>query len=144
MKLVNVAAALLITTSAMAVAQQPIKAAIYVEDHTEDVQGHRLAYAVKEQIRTSAGMRLVDTFNESALQVHLASIDPDNNQARTVYSVAISLINLTAPGMFPYYLDSTTGVCGRQVIDQCANSLVAALDNDLSAVRAGFAAATKK
>ncbi|HEF4840215.1 TPA: hypothetical protein SAO52_005000 [Burkholderia vietnamiensis] len=144
MKFASVAATLLISSSTMAVAQQPVRAAIYLEDRTEDVQGHRLAYAVKEQIRKSASMRLVDTVTESALQVHLASVDPDNTQIRTVYSVAFSLLNFNVPEMFPYYLDSTTGVCGSHVIDQCANSLVAILDNDLSALRAGLAATAKK
>ncbi|WP_201696856.1 hypothetical protein [Paraburkholderia hiiakae] len=143
MKVRSAVAALLISASTIVAAQQPGKAAVYVDDRTEDVQGHRLAYAVKEQIRNSASMRLVDTKDESALQIHLSSLDPDNDQIRTVYSMALSLINFSSPSSPPVYLDSTSGVCGAHVIDQCANSILARVDSEISAVRAALAKSRK-
>ncbi|MGF6807660.1 hypothetical protein OKW30_002786 [Paraburkholderia sp. Clong3] len=144
MRLKSAVASLLISISTIAVAQQPTKAAVFVEDHTEDNQGHRLAYAVKEQIRNSAGMRIVDTPGESALQVHLGSIDATGSQIQTAFTVVYTLTDFGNPGSFQFYLDSTGGLCGAQAIDQCANSIVARLDTNLSSVRAAFAAAVKK
>lgn len=123
-------------------AQQNVKAAIYVQDATEDYQGHRLAYEVKEQIRMSAGMRLVDNEASSGLQLHLGSIDPDQNNLRTVYSIAITLTNPSTLSI-PLYLDSTEGVCGSGVIGQCANAIVARLDSNLSMVRAALSGSAK-
>lgn len=140
----TVVALLLISISTIALAQQPTKAAVYIDDHTEDNQGHRLAYAVKEQIRNSAGMRTVDTVGESGLQVHLGSIDATGAQLQTAFTVVYTLTDFGSPGGFQFYLDSTGGICGAQAIDECANSIVARLDTNLSGVRAAFASAGKK
>jgi hypothetical protein len=143
MRIKTMVAALMLVASTIAAAQQATKAAIYVEYTTEDNQGHRLAYAVKEQIRTSAGMRLVDSAGDSGLQVHLGSIDSSGTQTQTAYSVAYTVRDFSHPDGFPYYLDSTGGICGAQVIDQCANAIVARLDNNLSLIRAAFSSQKK-
>ena len=139
MQIKTMIAALMLVASTIAAAQQATKATIYVEDSTEDTQGHRLAYQVKEQIRTSASMQLVDSVGDSGLQVHLVSIDSSNGmQTQTAYSVAYTVTDFAHPKGYPYYVDSTGGICGSQVIDQCANSIVARLDNNLSIIRAAF------
>jgi len=122
---------------------QDSRAAVFVDGAAPDGQGGRLFYAVKEQIRRSASMRLVDTEKESGFQLHLNTLDPDNNSYRTIYSMAISMVNFTNPATFSMYLDSTVGTCGANVIDQCANSIVARADTNVSAIRAAIAGQKK-
>jgi hypothetical protein len=83
----------MLLASGTALAQQSNKAAVYIQDNTEDNLGHRLAYAAKEQIRMSAGMRLTDTEDESGIQLHLVSIATNNMDTQAAYSIAITLIN---------------------------------------------------
>jgi hypothetical protein len=83
-------------------------------------------------------MRPVDVESESGLQLRLGSLDPDNTNIRTTYSLAVIMTNFANPKTFPLYLDSTAGVCGSNVIDQCADLIVARADSDLSSLRAAF------
>ena len=129
-------------TSANGFAQDR-RSAVFVDASAPDGQGDRLVYAVKEQIRRSASMRLVDTEKESGFQLHLSTLDPDNNNYRTIYSMTVTLANLNNPAIFSMYLDSTVGSCGANVIDQCANSIVARADTSVSGIRAAFASQKK-
>jgi hypothetical protein len=139
MKLDKLLAGVLLALCGSVCWAQETRAAVFVEDITQDVQGHRLAYAVKEQIRRSASMRLTDAEKGSGIQLRLGSINPDgDSNIRTSYSLAVTMTNFATPGGFPLYLDSTGGMCGSAVIEQCANSIVARVDSDLSAIRAAF------
>jgi hypothetical protein len=122
---------------------QDTRAAVFVDASAPDVQEGRLVYAVKGQIRRSASMRLVDAEKESGFQLRLNTLDPDNNNYRTIYSMAVTLVNLSNPATFSMYLDSTVGSCGANVIDQCANSIVARADTSVSGIRAAFASQKK-
>ncbi|MBB5409654.1 hypothetical protein HDG34_003596 [Paraburkholderia sp. HC6.4b] len=143
MRIKAVIAILLWLACGAASAQQYARVTVYVEDGAEDTQGHRLVYAVKEQVRRSAGMQLAEVEKDSTFQLHLSSIDPDNTNIRAAYSVVFTLVNMSAPGSFPLYLDSTNGICGAQVIDQCADSIVARLDRTVSNLRAAFSSPSK-
>lgn len=138
----SLAAMLLLVVNGFALAQSA-KMHVFLDSTAEDTQGARLVYAVKEQIRRSSSMQLSDTEKTSVFQLHLITMDPDQRNVQTIYSFAVTLANLSASGFFPLYIDSTVGSCGSSVIDQCANSIVARLDQNISAVRASFEA-TKK
>lgn len=114
------------------------RSSVYVEGSADDTQGQRLVYAVKEQIRRSAGMSLVDDEKASGFQVRLVTEDVDNGSIRTEYAIVITMMNLASPGSFPYYLDSTIGVCGSNVVDQCASTIAARIDRDASTIRAAL------
>ena len=132
----------LATTSATGFAQNT-QSAVFIDASAPDMQGGRLVYAVKEQIRKSASMRLVDAEKESGFQLHISTLDPDNSNWRTIYSMTVTVVNFSAPASFSMYLDSTVGSCGANVIDQCANSIVARLDTSVSGIRAALASQKK-
>ena len=117
---------------------QAARSAVYIEGTANDIQGQRLVYAVKEQIRRSAGMSLVDDEKESGFQARLITEDVDNGNIRSEYAVVITMMNLTSPGSFPYFLDYTIGVCGANVVDQCASTIAARIDRDASTIRSAF------
>lgn len=117
---------------------QTARSAVYVEGVADDIQGQRLVYAVKEQIRRSAGMSLVDDEKGSGFQARLITEDVDNGNIRTEYAIVITMMNLRSPGSFPYFLDYTIGVCGSNVVDQCASTIAARIDRDASTIRSAL------
>lgn len=104
------------------------KTPIYLSSSMDGELGERFAFELKEQLRSSHGLRLVLSDSESSYRIHINALDhEDRNQL--VYSV-VWLIGGTSG--LPSYSSSTVGYCGERVLADCARSVVARTDRMVS------------
>lgn len=108
-----------------------------VEATAKDVIGSRLAFAVKERVRTSAGFKLVGTRKDALFRMSLVTLD-DKGGYFTVYSAVFSAWQ-PQTGTWTY-LDNLVGTCGTSRIAECADSLVASADQVAEEPRAFYPA----
>lgn len=110
---------------------------VFVSATADDPVGARLVYAIKEGIRRSASMDVVDRVDDGFIRVHVVTIDPDKTDGggrRTVYSLVFTTQTLHDTPV-TMYLNNLVGVCGANRVSQCADGLVADTDNQASMVR---------
>jgi len=103
----------------------------------DDLVGGRLVYAIKEGVRRSAGMQLVNRVQDGLIQVKIVTLDPDKDNksgSRTIYSVVWTLQTFHNPPV-TMYLTNSVGFCGSARVAQCADGLVADTDAQVSEVR---------
>lgn len=135
MKIVAVfALAFAMTLPAITRAQEASETAVYVSSKTDDVTGTRLAYALRQQLRSSKTLKLVDFDDDSFMQVHLVTIDPNSDGAETVYSAVITAHQLNSEST-QVFLTNFVGVCGSERLTACANSLAAEIDKWSAGIR---------
>jgi hypothetical protein len=62
---------------------------VYVEANAPDSVGNRLVYAIREGIRRSSAMTLVDREQDGFISLKIVTLNPDesNTSLRTVYSI---------------------------------------------------------
>lgn len=109
--------------------------AVWVSATAEDIVGGRLVYSLKEAVRRSVGLRLVDRREDAAIIVHLVTLDPDSNVGnRTIYSAVWTVQTLHNPPV-TMYMTQYVGLCGAKRLEGCAQSLVATTDNVASTLR---------
>jgi hypothetical protein len=104
---------------------------------TDDTVGNRLVFAIKESIRRSAGMQLVDRTQDGFIRMNIVTLDPDKSSGggnRTIYSVVWTAQTFHRPSV-TMYLTSSVGTCGTNRVSQCADGLVADTDEQASMVR---------
>lgn len=126
-------AILLLLTAKSSLAQT----AVFVEATAPDPVGSRLAYAIKEGIRRSAGMSLADREADALIGVSLVTLDPDRSDAggnRTIYSVVWTARTLHSTPV-RMYLTNSVGICGTNRVSACADGLVADTDAQATKVR---------
>lgn len=135
--------ALLFGLSFSALAQMKI----YVAPSTQDIVGSRLVYAIKEGIRRSSGMSLVDRDEDSALTVNIVTLDPDQgsqmSSTRTIYSVVWTVKTFHATPV-DMYLTNSVGLCGAGKVSECADTLVANTDEQATKVGGWLRSAIEK
>ena len=107
----------------------------YVEvvEKSSDTVGRRLVYHVKESIRNSSAMQLT-AMNVPRVRIRINTMPKydDNPNIATMYSV-IWLFD--APELsLPYYISSTLGYCGTDVVVESAEDVVANTDALLSSI----------
>jgi len=109
---------------------------VHVSSSGSDPIGIRLAYAVREGIRRSAGMTLVDSRDDRFLGLNLVTMDPTKNDdgIQTVYSLVWTIRTVDSKPVH-MYLTSTVGACGSAAVSQCAESIVAATDKHATEYR---------
>lgn len=110
---------------------------VYVQATAPDAVGNRLVYAIREGIRRSSAMRLVDREQDGFLSLRIVTLDPDESSSsslRTVYSIVWITKTLHEPPV-SMYLTNSVGVCGANMVLQCADNLVADTDNQATFVR---------
>lgn len=99
-----------------------------------DLMGAALVYALKEEVRKSAGFSLGSS--GPRLVIYLATIDPDVHTAEanlhTVYSVAYVFCVTDGQCLF---VDHAIGLAGAARINDAARGIIAGLDELVSAVR---------
>lgn len=94
---------------------------------SEDTVGSRIAFKLREGIRRSTSMRIVESYNDSIVQLSLVCIDPGSSSGTVSrYSYAITFLN--HKGYYDYHLTHGVGFCGSSRVDECAEGLVAAAD----------------
>jgi hypothetical protein len=92
----------------------------------KDMIGQRLAYAVRERIRRSAGHSLQSS--GSRYEILMVSIDVDPNVRNVASAVSVTYV-WTGPSGPSLYMSATVITVGRQRIDEMAESIVADLDS---------------
>ena len=106
---------------------------VRVIDKSTDTTGARLCYQVKESIRRSSNMTLIEK-NESSIVINISTIPYSKSEnTATIYSI---IWTLNVPQFRqPQYLNSTLGYVGSTRIDETAESIIAFTDNILAAWR---------
>lgn len=114
-------------------AQVPFK--VYVSATADDSVGSRLAYAVREAIRRSAGLRYTNNRDEAAMAISIVTMNPDKNhrgENRTIYSLVLTVelsdIDIAA------LVSHSVGVCGSARVEECADEIVAEADEYMSSL----------
>lgn len=136
------------TTSAQE-AKKDGRLSVYVAQSGEDAVGQALAYAVREELRRSAGFNAT-TAREALVTINIASLDLGSERIRagtwSAIAVSYTMYNLgtfsegNPQTLYPIYLSGTVIVVGADATDRMAKSVVAMLDRTIEA----FNAAGKK
>lgn len=111
--------------------------AIWVSATADDSVGRQLVFELKEGIRRSAAMRLVDRSQDAQVFIHLVTMDPDRPSGggnRTIYSVVWTVQSFHANPL-EVFLTTQVGICGYQRASACAGGLVATTDEQVSDLR---------
>ena len=119
-----------------AIAQQQ-KFYVYVNATAQDGLGQQLIYELREKIGASSHLAEADSQEKSLFQLHVVTLDPGSpnpyGQQVTVYSVVLSGSQLDgSPGKL--LLDQWVGTCGNQRISECASTIIASADNDMTPI----------
>jgi hypothetical protein len=140
-KLVAVFLFVLVSASALA---QDAKVAVSVAHSGADAIGKRLAFAVREAIRSSSGYRLVGQ-DDSTLEVKLVTLDPETSPQSANYwtmaSITIVMTNFipyekgNPQTWYPIYLTSVAMTVGSSRTEEQAKSVLATLDDALELFR---------
>lgn len=122
----KILAALLIT---LTINTAHAQVGVALSSTASDQIGSRLAYEIREGIRRSAGMTLVDDKNEAAVRVYLVTMNPDEERSQnwTVYSVVYTVMNVRAPSS-SVFVNHFVGTCGSGRVSACASGVVATAD----------------
>ncbi|MEK8049216.1 hypothetical protein AACH10_03095 [Ideonella sp. DXS22W] len=105
---------------------------VIVEDTANEAVGGRLAFAVKERIRSSSGFKLVTARGDAVYRISLVTLD-DKSGYSTVYSVVFAAWQPQTNTWT--YLNNIVGTCGSNRIVECADGLVADADKTAEAPR---------
>jgi hypothetical protein len=108
---------------------------IIISTTSEDAVGRQLVFQVRDKIAKSGQLQL-GTKGDRGLNVHIVTLDPDNDgaQTNTIYSFV-----LTIPGEnLPLYLTNYVGVCGKTRTESCADTLFGAIGEQLEEIRAAL------
>jgi hypothetical protein len=103
---------------------------VAVVSFADDMVGQSLVYEVKEEFRDSSRFKLVENNNAFRVLISTMPKEKGNKSISTIYSV--KWIFVTEEKMLPYYIDSSMGYCGRDVVESSARSIVASTDQVLS------------
>lgn len=98
----------------------------------EDNVGQRLVFGIREQVRSSASLFLTDSYEESLLQLSLVCLDPDSDAVGNLSRYSYSITAKNPNGVYDFSLSHGVGTCGSARIPECANSLLASIDQALS------------
>jgi hypothetical protein len=132
----------LVLHGAPSTAEEARKISVSVRHSGDDNVGQRVAFAVREAVRSSHGYELVSG-PSALLRVYLVSLDPDreNDGHRTAISYVLAMRNLNEfregfpASWYPIYLTSGIVTCGTNRVQETAQSIVAKLDAALEVYR---------
>ncbi|UNK50936.1 hypothetical protein MNR01_08030 [Lysobacter sp. S4-A87] len=103
------------------VAEAPIS--VHVSASAVDAVGRQFVDAVREQLRESPDLALVEASNGARIRLKIATLDPDNDSARrTVYSVVVTVRPVDRE--VDVYWNNYVGLCGQARVQACARSIV--------------------
>jgi len=113
----------LLLLHSLVLAQTPVNVHVVSTVSSNDRVGSQLVYVIREKIRASNGLRLIDNRNNALIRLWIATLDPDLNVRntagrRTAYSIAFTY-------RLPFldtdsFLEHRVGHCGRDRIEFCA------------------------
>jgi hypothetical protein len=122
--------AILLSVTALARAATRVE----IEASTVDTVGARLVYAIKERIRASLSLEqtLVQSKARMKITIVTSAWNRDSPNVATMYSVVIFV---AIPERTDYALQQYVGSCGSDVLHQCADSLVAHIDEEADKIK---------
>lgn len=137
MKFITSTAIITLTCSAsLAQDVHTSKLTVYVQQQcANDTVGQRLAFKIRESLNLSTYMTAVDSHDSSVIQINLGCLEPETKNRGSVshYSYAITLLNLK--GHYDFLLRYGIGTCGSLRIAECAESIIADVDEAVSKLR---------
>jgi hypothetical protein len=129
-----IAGCLLATVSMSSNAQT----AVYLRADTPDPVGRQLAFELREALRRSAGLTLAERPKDARIFTRIVTLDPLDGSSSgysTVYSAVITFQTFHDTPI-EMYLTNYVGTCGRNRVSNCAQSLLAGIDEQASSIRA--------
>lgn len=109
-------------------AADPPKVAIAVQHSSaQDPTGERFVYHLKQGIRKSQNMTLVNSTKDAVIVISIVSISDDAKRLSSL-SIAWLLKNQNEKAVLDFFLDQTIQTCGTNVVAQCAESNLATTD----------------
>lgn len=117
--------------------QSSAKAPVYIQATAEDTVGKLLVYEVREVIRRSSGLALVDRDSDARFVLRVVTIDPDRSESpglSTIYS-AVYTVHTFHETPVEMYLTNVVGVCGSSRVESCARKMIATLDEQAVGLR---------
>jgi hypothetical protein len=109
---------------------------VHVSATADDPIGKQLVYQLREGLRDSKGLILVDNMDESYVRLKIVTLDPDEKRGggyQTVYSVVWTVRQFDRDAEI--YWTSYVGTCGESRTQTCAASLVSQTDEVAILVR---------
>ncbi|MCK6401467.1 MAG: hypothetical protein L6Q74_06120 [Sphaerotilus natans subsp. sulfidivorans] len=145
--LITVPRVLLLTLAlltAVAASAQDGKLSVSVDHSGNDVVGQRLAFAVREAIRSSAGYRLEQP-RDALLHLSLITLDPERAPSNTGFWTAAA-VSYTMRNGLPYEkgnpqtwyainLSTSIVIAGTSRVEEQAKSILAVLDKQVDEYR---------
>jgi len=100
-----------------------------------DDVGKQIASKIRQKIALSPLMTFISSEKTTSLRLKLVTLNPDDgsSQNQTVYSKV--LVFHPDSGGLDLYLSSSVGTCGRNKVDQCAETIFADIDEWADAIR---------
>lgn len=117
--------------------QASAKASVYVQATAEDAVGKLLVYEVREVVRRSSGLALVDHDSDARLILRVVTFDPNRSESpglSTIYS-AVYTVHTFHETPVEMYLTNVVGVCGSSRVESCARKMTATLDEQAVGLR---------
>ena len=105
----------------------------YVTVDADDKVGRMLAYQVKETIAASSRHSLVNNRDEATFSLEIVTLDPDQENVRTTYSLVLLWEN-KENDLFDYYIMSWVGACGSEKVQSCAKNLASEVDMEIQPI----------
>ena len=137
-RLVWTSAILIFCCVVPAIGQNSEKADISVQSiQVEGMVGESLVYEIRETIRESSGLNLVDS-DQSYFRIIVSAMPKyENNPATaTIYSIQWVLYSEEEEETgLPFLIDTTMGYCGSQAVENSARNIAARTDQLMSDIR---------
>lgn len=120
------------------------KISVAVNHSGEDTVGQKLAFALRETIRSSSGYQLISG-PKATYRISLVTLDPESSPSAagrwTVAAVTFTMKNtnpfndLKPQTWYAIYLTTLVVTAGSRSVDEQAKSLLAALESQIEAYR---------
>jgi len=107
--------------------------ALFIANDCSKTAGQLLIYAIREEVRKSSGLRLVDRPSQATAMLSVQCLNDTDSDNTARYAYLVSTYDRALP--YPYALAHGVGACGRDVAEGCAKSMVATVDSAIAEAR---------
>lgn len=109
---------------------------VEVRHSGDDQVGVRYVFELREAIRASNSMRLVDQSNEPRIKVSVVTVDSDRNNTGVAAGIATTVVydSMDIP-LNGAHMTTLVQVCGEQRVAGCARGLLSWIDSSVNTLR---------